>query len=261
MPMPQHSTRAPILWLLTVSLWVAIPTVSIHAGPFFDDGLLGLTQQEVHDTFGVPHAIRSRKAALRVFSYYSPEDWEKYFSKLVSPENGEDVYTYSRDGVQVRYAFVYLPDRRETVDFPTLYVRRVEVEFTPEVPLKAIPELVREFSPSTALDAPAFRSNLWVLLFQGAASEKAELVVEAWDKKDWEWSLAYQLFSLNGLPDYLTVEAPIDRLEFTVQSLPRIHTIGHHTHEPTLNPYSPDFARRVPPSTTSKPVPVPEYAE
>ncbi len=257
-----QSTRSPIMWLLVVGLWSALPTVPLSAAPFFEDGFLGLTQQEVHDTFGVPHAIRSRKAALRVFSYYSPGDWEKYFSKLVSPENGEDVYTYSRDDIQVRYAFVYKPDRREERDFPTLYVRRVEVEFTPDVPLKAIPGLVREFSPSTNLNAPVFRSNLWVLLFKGPASREAELVVEAWNREEWEWSLAYQLFSLNGLPDYLTVDAPIDRLEFTVQSLARIHKIGRHTHEPTLNPYAPDFARRVPaPPKTRKPIPVPEYAE
>ncbi len=261
MPMLQ-STRSSLLWLLVVGLCVALPPVPLHATPFFEDGFLGLTQQEVHDQFGIPHAIRSRKAALRVFSYYSPKDWEKYFSKLVSPENGEDVYTYSRDGIQVRYAFVYTPDRREAGDFPTLYVRRVEVEFTPDVPLKAIPGLVHEFSPSTALDAPAFRSNLWVLLFKGPSSEKAQLVVEEMTKEEWEWSLAYQLFSLNGLPDYLTVDASIDRLEFTVQSLPRIHKIGRHTHEPMLNPYSPEFARRAPaPPPDRKPVPVPEYAE
>ncbi len=257
-----RSTRSSGMWLLVVGLWVAFPAVSPRAGSFFEDGFLGLTQQEVHDTFGVPHAIRSRKAALRVFSYYSPEDWEKYFSKLVSPENGEDVYTYMREGIQVRYAFVYTPDRREEGDFPTLYVRRVEVEFTPDVPLKAVPGLVREFNPSTDPDAPAFRSNLWVLLFKGPASEEAELVVEEWTRGEWEWSLAYQLFSLNGLPDYLTVDAPIDRLEFTVQSLPRIQKIGRHTHEPALNPYSPDFARRVPaPPQIRKPIPIPEYAD
>ncbi len=55
--------------------------------------------------------------ALRVFSYYSPRDWKKYFSKLVSPQYGEDVYTYSRDGVQVRYSFVYKLDFREARDF------------------------------------------------------------------------------------------------------------------------------------------------
>ncbi len=249
-------------WLLVFGLWVALPPGPLHATPFFEDGFLGLTQREVHDKLGTPHAVRSRKAALRVFSYYSPKDWEKYFSKLVSPQNGEDVYTYSRDGVQVRYSFVYAPDLREQEDFPTLYVRRVEVEFTPDVPLRAIPELVREFSPSTDLEAPSFRSNLWVLLFNGPASEEAALVVEEWNKEEWEWSLAYQLFSLNGLPDYLTVDASIDRLEFTVQSLPRIHTIGRHTHEPILNPYSPEFARRAPePPATRKTIPVPIYAE
>ena len=254
--------RFPLVFVLTVGLMVVLPTASLHAKPFFEDGFLGLTQQEVHAKLGIPHAIRSRKSALRVFSYYSPRDWKKYFSKLVSPQYGEDVYTYSRDGVQVRYSFVYKPDFREERDFPTLHVRRVEVEFTPSIPLKAVPSLVNEFSPSVRPKNPAFRSNLWVLLFKGPPSKEAELVVEQWDKEDGDWSLAYQLFSLNGLPDYLTVDSSIDRLEFAVQSLSRIHQIGRHTHEPILNPYSPEFAQRPPaPPKPQKTIPVPVYAE
>ena len=244
-----------------VSLFPGTWTHPLHAAPFFEDGFLGLTKQEVHEKLGVPHAIRSRKAALRVFSYYSSNDWDKYFGKLVSPENGEDVYTYSRDGVQVRYSFVYTPDRREDRDFPTLYVKRVEVEFTPAVTIKTIPDLVQEFHPSKDLDAPAFRSNLWILLFKGPPSQEAELLVD-WNKKDWEWSLAYQLFAVTGLPDYLTLDSKIDRLELTVQSLSRIRKIRRHTHEPTLNPYSQKFADRPPkPPKTKKTIPVPVYAE
>ena len=254
--------RFPLVFVLTVGLMVVLPTASLHAKPFFEDGFLGLTQQEVHAKLGIPHAIRSRKSALRVFSYYSPRDWKKYFSKLVSPQYGEDVYTYSRDGVQVRYSFVYKLDFREARDFSTLHVKRVEVEFTPSIPLKAVPSLVNEFSPSVRPKNPAFRSNLWVLLFKGPPSKEAELVVEQWDKEDGDWSLAYQLFSLNGLPDYLTGDSSIDRLEFTVQSLARIHQIGRHTHEPILNPYSPEFAQRPPaPPKPPKTIPVPVYAE
>ncbi len=93
-------------WLLLVGL-IVLPSFShVQAKPYFEDGYLGLTKKELHETLGTPHAIRSRKAALRVFSYYSAKDWEKYFRKLVSPEYGEDVYTYKRDDIQVRYAFV-----------------------------------------------------------------------------------------------------------------------------------------------------------
>jgi len=232
------------------------------AKPYFEDGYLGLTKAELHEKLGTPDAIRSRKAALRVFSYYSPQDWEKYFSKLVSPQNGEDVYTYERDGIQVRYSFVYTPDLREQKDFPTLYVKRVEVEFTPSVPIETIPSLVNEFRPPTHPDAPVFRSNLWVLIFKGPPSEEATLVVKEYNKDKWDWSLAYQLFSLNGIPDYITGQSLIDRLEFTVQSLPLIKETRRHTHEPLLNPYSKEFAQRPSqPPKKAKPIPVPEYAD
>lgn len=238
------------------------PALPIHAKSYFEDGYLGLTKTELHEKLGIPHAIRSRKAALRIFSYYSPKDWAKYFSKLVSPENGEDVYTYQRDDIQVRYSFVYTPDLHQEKDFPTLYVKRVEVEFTPPVQIQAIPNLVKEFTPSTLSSAPVFRSNLWVLIFKGPPSKEATILVKEHNKENWEWSLAYQLFSLNGIPDYITSQSLIDRLEFTVQSLPFTQATRRHTHEAQLNPYSLEFSQR--PSEAQKKIksiPLPVYAD
>ena len=257
-------SESPGLSVLSALCFFLLTTLAsiVSASPFFEDGYLGLTQEEVHEKLGTPHAIRSRKAALRVYHYYSVADWDKYFKKLVSPENGEDVYTFDRDGRQVRYSFVYARDLREAKDFPTMYVQRVEVEFTPAIPLELVPKLVTEFHPPVNADAPVFRSNLWLLFFKGPPSSKATLVVKERDKENWEWSLAYQMFALQGLPTYLTSNSTIDRLEFTVQSLPLINKTRPHTHEPILNPYSPEFAQRPSrPEKTPKGIPVPEYAE
>src|SRR5689334_24651463 len=92
-----------------------IVAFSVHlsptfAEPYFEDGFLGLSQQELHEKLGMPEAVRDRKSALRVFTYYPIPDWSKYFSKLVSPENGEDVYTFKREGIDVRYSFSYAVD-------------------------------------------------------------------------------------------------------------------------------------------------------
>lgn len=233
-----------------------------HGKAFFEDGLLGLTQAELREKLGMPNAVRSRKAALRVFHYYSLDDWEKYFSKLVSPENGEDVYQYEREGIQVRYSFVYTPDLREQRDFPTLYVKRVEIEFTPAVPMKDIPRLVPEFIPPRSLDAPAFRSDQWVLLLPGQPSKQAELIVKERDKEKWDWYLAYQMYSLKGIPPYVTLQVPVERLELTSQSLSLIKTLQRHTHETISNPFSPEFVQRPPaPSSPTKPIPRPQYAD
>ena len=194
------------------------PTISV-AKPYFEDGFLGLTQEELRTKLGTPMAIRSRKAALRVFSYYTFADWGKYFKNLVSPENGEDVYTYTRNGVQVRYAFTYTPDLTEGKEFPTLYVRRCEIEFSPAASLEIISSLVPEFLPPSNPSAPAFRSNLWVLVFKGPPSPEASLIVKARGKEKLSWSLAYQMFTLNGIPNDLSVTTPIDRLEISTQSL------------------------------------------
>ena len=103
-----HTIFAYLLLLMISSIGLQPPAVL--AAPYFEDGYLGLTQTELHQKLGMPQAVRDRKSALRVFTYYAITDWEKYFRKLVSPENGEDVYTFTRDGIEVRYSFSYTID-------------------------------------------------------------------------------------------------------------------------------------------------------
>ncbi len=230
-------------------------------GPYFEDGYLGLTQTELRARLGTPHAVRDRKSALRVFKYYSFADWEKYYKKIVMPENGEDVYTYKRDGVEVRYSFSYLLDQTDSAEDAPMYVRLVEVEFSPPAPIEKIPALVPEFKPPTEPTAPAFRSNLWILVFKGAPSPAARFIVKERGKEDLEWSLAFQLFTLQGLPAYIPLQTTIDRMEITAQSLQMVRERQRQTHEPMSNPFSPEYASQPPPRPAQKTIPVPKYAD
>ncbi len=126
-----------LLLFSTTGIWLQPSTVL--AAAYFEDGYLGLTQTELHQKLGMPQAVRDRKSALRVFTYYAITDWEKYFRKLVSPENGEDVYTFTRDGIDVRYSFSYTVDPNDESENRTLFVRLVDIEFSPAVPLAQIP--------------------------------------------------------------------------------------------------------------------------
>lgn len=259
--MPTRRAQHNPTWLLLLGFLLCVPH-GLIAAPYFEDGFLGLTQKELHEHLGMPQAVRDRKSALRVFTYYPITDWQKYFGKLVSPENGEDVYTYTRNGIDVRYSFAYTIDPNDTSDTRPLYVRLVDVEFTPPVPIANIPSLVPEFIPSREAQAPAFRSNIWVLLFKGPSSAAARFVIKEKGKEQLDWTLTYQLFSLQGLPDRLTTKATIDRMEISTQSLQLVKQRQRHTHEAIVNPYSPEFADRVlPPLTQPKQIPVPRYAE
>ena len=64
----QTVTRLIICCLLFFSL-LGPECPSLWAGPYFEDGYLGLTQTELHDKLGLPQAVRDRKSALRVFTY------------------------------------------------------------------------------------------------------------------------------------------------------------------------------------------------
>ncbi|THJ23040.1 MAG: hypothetical protein CAF45_008380 [Nitrospira sp. CG24E] len=259
--LPIHTLISSLLLLSVIGIW-ATPSTAL-AAPYFEDGYLGLTQAELHQKLGIPQAVRDRKSALRIFSYYAITDWEQYFRKLVSPENGEDVYTFTRNGIEVRYSFSYAVDPNDERESLTLYVQLVDIEFSPTVSLAQIPTLVPEFHPSEDSASPSFRSNIWVLLFKGAPSPQARFIVKEATRDKLDWTLAYQLFSLQGLPDSLTTNVLVDRVEFSAQSIDLVKQRQRHTHDPILNPFSREFAqhRLAPQPSTAKKIPVPKYAE
>lgn len=250
-------------WILLLYVAVLFTRASVAAAaPYFEDGFLGLSQHELHEQLGMPQAVRDRKSALRVFTYYPIADWSKYYSKLVSPENGEDVYTFKREGIDVRYSFSYVVDLNDQSENRLLTVRLVEIEFSPAVPMSRLPGLIPEFHPSTDSTNPAFRSNIWVLLFKGPPSSDARFIVRENGKDQLDWTLSYQLFSLQGLPDPLTTDALIDRVEISTQSLVLVTQRQRHTHERIPNPYSHQFNQpSAPPKPSYKTIPVPKYEE
>ncbi|WHZ14461.1 MAG: hypothetical protein OJF52_001299 [Nitrospira sp.] len=253
-------TRRSILLLICLSM-VPLGCDVVWAGPYFEDGYLGLKQTELHEKLGLPQAVRDRKSALRAFTYYPIGDWDQYFKKVVAPENGEDVYTFKRDGVDVRYSFSYTFDPNDHNEQRPLFVRLVDIEFSPPVPLNRIPELVPEFKPSDDAAAPVFRSNIMLLFFSGNPSPEARFIVKEKGKDSLDWSLTFQMFALQGLPDPLTSKAPIDRMEIGTQSLSLVKMRQRNTHEPVLNPYSSAFAQQPPPAPKVKKIPVPKYAD
>jgi hypothetical protein len=240
--------------------YIFVPTWAV-AEPYFEDGFIGLAQSELREKLGPPQAVRDRKAALRVFNYYSFNDWEAYYKKLVAPQNGEDVYKYKRDGIDIRYSFGYALDPNDSSESPTLHVKLVDIEFSPSVPLERIPALVPEFRPPAEPTAPAFRSNIWILVFKGPPSPNAREIVRERSKENLDWSLAYQMFSMQGLPEFLTTRVPIDRMEISAQSIQLIRERQRLTHEPIMNPFSLEFAQRPSPAPTTKKIPVPKYAD
>jgi hypothetical protein len=246
--------------LLVVLCWLCPP--NLNAAPYFEDGFLGLTQAELHAKMGRPQAVRDRKSALRVFTYYPITDWSSYFSKLVSPENGEDVYTFTRNGTNTRYSFSYTADPNDQREDRPLFVRLVDIELSPPVPIDQLPSLIPEFRPSAEQASPAFRSNIWVLLFKGTPSPEARFIIREQEKDRLDWLLSYQLFSMQGLPDRLTRSVLIDRVEISAQSLQLVTQRQRHTHEPILNPYCGEFIRQsAVPVSPVKTIPVPKYAE
>jgi hypothetical protein len=101
-----------------------------------------------------------------------------------------------------------------------------------------------------------------VLVFKGAPSPAARFIIKEKGKDQLDWTLTYQLFSLQGLPERLTTKATIDRVEIGTQSLQLVKLRQRHTHEAIMNPYSSEFTQQsAAPAPPAKAIPVPKYAE
>jgi hypothetical protein len=265
-----------VLLIAVVVAWVVAPPASL-AGAFFSDGYLGLTREELRAKLGPPQKVRDRSAALRVYKYYSYDEWENVLKDQIPGALGEDVYMYVRDKTHVRYSFQYAKEEKPDSDTPTLIVKLVDIEFlSPDpitgavegpvavplaVPLKDVPKLVPEFKPSLADDAPTYRSNLFIIMLQSETSKEALRLVKERNKEDYAWSLSYRLYATEPFPPRITLNENVDRVEITVDSLQLIKDHNKLTHEAMINPFSSKAASLPPPpEPPQKKIPRPRYA-
>jgi hypothetical protein len=247
------------------------------AGALFKDGFLGLTQTELRAKLGPPDRIRIRVGAQRVFGYYSLEAWETDLKETMTGSLAEDVYVFTRGKIPVRYSFQFMEENKTTSDAPTLIVNLVDVEFlTPDpqtgalenpvtvpygVPLGDIPKLVPEFQPSMSDDAPAYRSNLFIILVQDQPVKEARRLVKERVKADYDWALSYRLYTTDGFLGRISLTDMVNRIEFAIDSLGFIKDHYAITHDPVINPYSGKAAALPPPpEQVKKKIPTPRYA-
>ncbi len=268
--------RAVVLLIAGIVAWLAAPAATL-AGALFSDGYLGLTQEELRAKLGPPHKIRDKSTALRVYKYYSYDEWENVLKDQIPGAVGEDVYLYVRDKTNVRYSFQYAKEEKPDSDTPTLIVKLVDIEFlSPDpltgsvegpvavplaVPLKEIPKLIPEFKPSLADDAPTYRSNLFVIMLQNETSKEALRLVKERNKEDYAWSLSYRLYTHEVLPYRITLTDVVNRLEIATDSVQLIKDHSTLTHEAMINPFSAKAASLPPPlDPPQKKIPRPRYA-
>jgi hypothetical protein len=257
--------------------WLISPP-PVHSGALFQDGYLGLTQPELIAKLGLPHKVRIRMAAQRVFRYHTFEEWDTILKDAMTISGGEYVYQFTRDKVNVRYSFQFAEESTPNSDTPTLTVNLVDIEFlstdpqtgTVEspvvipfaVPIADLPKLVPEFKPSFADEAPTYRSNLFIILIQDQVSKDARRLVKERVKADYDWSLSYRLYTSEGFPSRISLADTVNRMEFAIDSLQFIKDSYRLTHDPMVNPFSAKAASLPPPPDTAKKkkIPVPRYA-
>ena len=266
-----------VIILIVAFLVGFIAPSPVRAEALFETGYIGMTQSELRAKLGPPHKVRTRMAAQRVYTYHPLAEWDNVLRDQMSSASGEDVYQFVRDRVDVRYSFHYVEERVPNSDTPELTVNLVDIEFlspdpstgsvdTPvtvplSVPIKDVPKLVPEFTPSPADEAPTYRSNLFIVLIQDKVSKTARRLVRERAKEEYEWALAYRLYSSEGFPARISVTDTINRVEFDIDSAQFIKDHHKLTHEPMLNPFSQKaVSQPPPPEPVKKKIPTPRYA-
>ena len=263
--------------VLLVGALALIPAEIIWGAALFQDGFLGLTQNELRAKLGPPQKVRVRMAAQRVYKYHSLETWENILKDQMSGTMAEDVYLFTRDSTKVRYSFQFTEEYKPSGETGNLIVNLVDIEFlSPDsapgavdgpvavpfpVPLSKLKELVPEFKPSPADEAPAYRSNLFIILVQEPPAPDARRLIREHAKENYDWSLAYRLYSSDGFPARVRLSDTVTRLEFSIDSVQFIRDRQRITHETMVNPFSTKAADLPPPpEQTKKGIPKPRYA-
>jgi hypothetical protein len=270
-------TPKSLLFVLAFALGIVVTPGPTLAAALFKDGFLGLTQAELRAKLGVPEKVRIRMAAQRIYNYHSLDTWENVLKDQMSGTLAEDVYLFTRDGVKVRYSFQFVDEHTPNSDVPKLSVSLVDVEFLSgeaspaseeapvavpsPVPMINLEKLVPEFRPSTADDAPAFRSNLFVILVQEPPNQGGRKLIKEPHRDEYDWSLAYRLYSSEGLPQRVRLSDTVTRLEFSIDSVKFIQDRQKITHEALINPFSEKGKNLPPPAeAVKKGIPTPRYA-
>ncbi len=212
--------------LLSVSLF---QSNNLYAKDTLEDGIIGLTKEEVREKLGKPPFLYCEEEPYRRYVIVKPENESILRATFLYDVIIHDLYTIKRDGSSLEYRIYYGEDVADGKKVLRVKEYSVKLSDNP-VPLGKVAEIVPEFKPAYK-SAKVYQERLLSLntirlIFVTPETNElskhlGSLFVDM-DKDIQDWALSYDVMLCAGEPENVSVNSMVKEVVVAVDGEYRI---------------------------------------
>ena len=212
--------------LLSVSLF---QNNNLYAKDTLEDGIIGLTKEEVREKLGKPPFLYCEEEPYRRYVIVKPENESLLRATFLYDVIIHDLYTIKRDGSSLEYRIYYGEDVADGKKVLRVKEYSVNLSDNP-VPLGKVAEIVPEFKPAYK-SAKVYQERLLSLntirlIFVTPETNElskhlGSLFVDL-DKDIQDWALSYDVMLCAGEPENVSVNSMVKEVVVAVDGEYRI---------------------------------------
>lgn len=212
--------------LLSVSLF---QNNNLYAKDTLEDGIIGLTKEEVREKLGKPPFLYCEEEPYRRYVIVKPENESLLRATFLYDVIIHDLYTIKRDGSSLEYRIYYGEDVADGKKVQRVKEYSVNLSDNP-VPLGKVAEIVPEFKPAYK-SAKVYQERLLSLntirlIFVTPETNElskhlGSLFVDL-DKDIQDWALSYDVMLCAGEPENVSVNSMVKEVVVAVDGEYRI---------------------------------------
>ena len=212
--------------LLSVSLF---QNNNLYAKDTLEDGIIGLTKEEVREKLGKPPFLYCEEEPYRRYVIVKPENESLLRATFLYDVIIHDLYTIKRDGSSLEYRIYYGEDVADGKIVLRVKEYSVNLSDNP-VPLGKVAEIVPEFKPAYK-SAKVYQERLLSLntirlIFVTPETNElskhlGSLFVDL-DKDIQDWALSYDVMLCAGEPENVSVNSMVKEVVVAVDGEYRI---------------------------------------
>ena len=212
--------------LLSVSLF---QSNNLYAKDTLEDGIIGLTKEEVREKLGKPPFLYCEEEPFRRYVIVKPENESLLRATFLYDVIIHDLYTIKKDGSSLEYRIYYGEDVADGKKVLRVKEYSVNLSDNP-VPLGKVAEIVPEFKPAYK-SAKVYQERLLSLntirlIFVTPETNElskhlGSLFVDL-DKDIQDWALSYDVMLCAGEPENVSVNSMVKEVVVAVDGEYRI---------------------------------------
>ena len=206
----------------------------LYAKNTLEDGIIGMTKEEVRSKFGKPPYLYSEEEPYRRYVIVTPENESILRATFLYDVIIHDLYSIKRGNNNIEYRIYYGEDISDGKIVHRVKEYSVNLSETP-LPLGKIVEIVPEFQPAykcaKVYQEKILNFNTTRLIFVTSETNEltmrfGSLYVDA-DKDIKDWSLAYDIMLCAGEPENVTINSMVREVIVSVDGEYRIGKTSH----------------------------------